>query len=109
MYSKNGTYDAGHGTSLLQVAKEHFFLVEHLGGFMLRLFRMDKDGAKEIACSISHPHFFNSVERKNNLKRCFLGVGYERQQKCHKAAGRRIFVEFCNLYFFQPIKQTEIT
>lgn len=62
MYSKDGTYDAGHGTSLLKVAKEHFLLVEHLSGLMLCFLWMDEDRTKEVAGSISHPHFLNPVQ-----------------------------------------------
>lgn len=62
MYSKEGTYDAGHRTSLLEVAKEHFLLVEHLSGLMLCFLWMDEDWTKEVACSISYPHFLNPVQ-----------------------------------------------
>lgn len=62
MYSKQGTYDAGHRTSLLQVAEENFLLIEHLGGLMLRFLWMDEDRTKEVACSVSHPHFLNPVQ-----------------------------------------------
>lgn len=62
MYSREDTYDAGHGTSLLEVAKKHFLLVEHFSGFMLRFLWVDEDGTVEVACSISHPHFLNPVQ-----------------------------------------------
>lgn len=56
------TYDAGHGTSLLEVAEEHFLLVEHLSGLMLRFLWVDEDWTKKVARSISHPHFLNPVQ-----------------------------------------------
>lgn len=55
------TYDAGHWTRLLQVAKEHFLFVEHLGGLMLRFFWVDEDWTEKVSCSVSDPHFFNPV------------------------------------------------
>lgn len=64
MHSKKGTYDTGHGASLLKIAKEHFFLVEHLSGLMLCFLWMDEDRTKEVCCSVSHPHLLNPVKWK---------------------------------------------
>lgn len=68
VHREDRTYDAGHGTRLLQVAEEHFLLVEHLRGLMLRFLWMDEDRTKEVARSVPHPHLLNPVECRFLIK-----------------------------------------
>lgn len=75
MWSEEGTCDAGHRTSLLEVAEEHFLLVEHLGGLVFRFLRMDEDWTEEVARFISYPHLLNpgpKKKRENNQLYIFV-------------------------------------
>ena len=62
------TDDAGQGTGLLQVAEEHLLLVEHLGGLVLRLLRVDEDGPEEVRRAVPHPQLLHPVERTDGWR-----------------------------------------
>lgn len=57
----NNTSNAGHGARLLQVAKKHLLFIEHLGGLVFSLLRIDEDWPKKVGSPVSNPHFLNPV------------------------------------------------
>lgn len=55
------TSNAGHGARLLQIAKKHLLFIEHLGGLVFSLLRIDEDRPEKVGSPVSNPHFLNPV------------------------------------------------
>ena len=96
----NLTSDARHWAGLLQVAKEHLLLVEHLSWLMLGLLWVDEDRPEEVGRSISNPHPLNPATR--NMRYPFIEAHYNCALTRRSTLPQRNFSDTFRLCYTSP-------